>query len=276
MQTPRDQCNICMEDKRATCENSAPIQKTEEKAEASLNNLGPVPEEYGDSRDQGGNWRDYKTLSDVDSITSHWRLDNLVEEPGPMLLAKSSNLQTETAHKDNFPSWTQEALYDTYENGVGPCSALYNPNHREGPYTGRYDHHRSSSPYIPWTAHLYFSPPINTSSSQDVLSNLQDNTQQQPVGNEFTSLNESVSRMSHREMVREQLAQAQQHNHQPQSQYYEEPSRNYQVWPGERTYGMGVPPHLWPALWPNVNRPFEPGAFDHLRSQMGNDESKPK
>lgn len=78
-------------------------------------------------------------------------------------------------------------------------------------------------------------------------------------------------------MVHEQLAQLPHHMAQAQQfHYYKEPPRNYQVWLGERAYGIGVPPHLWPALWPDVNRPFEPGAFDHLRSQMGNDEPKSK
>ncbi|EUC47358.1 hypothetical protein COCMIDRAFT_3617 [Bipolaris oryzae ATCC 44560] len=317
MQTPHDQCSICIEENNITTfEDSAPIQKIEKKAEISFNNSRAVPEEEEDFHDQRSNCRDYKALSDVDSITSHWRLDDLEEELEPMPPAWSSTLQTETTHEENLlPLWTQGAPYNTYENGVSPSTVLYNPNHREGSYTGRYNHHRSSSPYIPWTAHPYFSPPsrnppINTSSSRAAPSTARENTlypyfaplphnppvnalssrdvtstaqENMPVGDQSAFPTESLSGASHREIIHEQLAQlphhmaqARLHHYQPQPHYYGEPPRNYLVWPGERTYGVGVPPHLWPVLWPDVNRPFRPGAFDHLRSQMGHDEPKSK
>ncbi|EMD61265.1 hypothetical protein COCSADRAFT_184122 [Bipolaris sorokiniana ND90Pr] len=89
--TPRDQCSICIEEeKSAPFEGSTPIPKVEEKPEVSFNNLGPIQKDDQDCHGQWNNLRDYKALSDVDSITSHWRLDDLDEALGPKPTVPSS------------------------------------------------------------------------------------------------------------------------------------------------------------------------------------------
>jgi hypothetical protein len=279
---------------------------------------GQVGEEDGYEGDgeEESDRSDEKSLSDVDSVTSHWRKDDLDTAPEPESLAQ---------HRLRFPSYYAEAEHKESSRPPSIHQVPYGDSLRSDsmhtlPRIPRPDTPRpASTPYVPYipceytprsasTTHVPPAPHGDTFRPSPPYKAPHiprpDTPRPTPIHffhhfphdemrppsprHEPIIPDDSLDTNKHRNLVQEQLAhlpnyiaQAPKHHFQP---HYDMPQQHqfqmqYQhhelpLWAGEKCYGRNVPPRLWNVLWPDVNRPFQPGAFDHLRRQMGNDQPK--